>query len=59
MGSAGIGRIGGDHTLLAPGRAPEILQHLAKQDVFGLVVGSIFPSDQGAIHGGDRHPTRP
>jgi hypothetical protein len=46
----GVSRIGGDHDLLAPGRAPELLQHLAKQGVFGLVVGIVFPSDQGEIY---------
>jgi hypothetical protein len=30
IGPRGVGRLGGDHGLLAPGWAPEIVQHLAK-----------------------------
>src|SRR3712207_8068793 len=37
VGPGGIRGVRDDHHLLAPGRGPEIAQHLPKQGVFGLI----------------------
>ena len=50
LGPRGVGGIGGDHELLAPGRAPKILQHVPKQRVFGLVVGLVYAPNEGENH---------
>jgi hypothetical protein len=46
-----VGGIRHHHDLLAPRRGPECWKHLAKQGVFGCMVGIVLAAHQGAIHG--------
>jgi hypothetical protein len=50
IGSRGIGGIGSDEDLLAPGRTPEILPHLPKQRIVGLVGGVVGTPDPRKIY---------
>jgi hypothetical protein len=49
IGARGIGGVGGDHQLLAPGRAPKRLQHVPKQGIFGLVGRIVCAADEREI----------
>jgi hypothetical protein len=50
VGSGGISGIGHHHDLLTPGRPLEVFEHLPKQGVFGLVVGSLFAPKESEVH---------
>jgi hypothetical protein len=49
IGAGDIGGIGYHDALLAPGWWLEVAQHLAKQGIFGLVVGRVLAAEQGKI----------
>jgi hypothetical protein len=49
VGPEGIGGVRDDDDLLAPGRRPDITQHLPEQGVFGLIGGIVLASEQRNI----------